>query len=66
MRLSVFLLPLAGLLAQSIYAQAKEIEVCTQVTTQYITNGDFATDSDWTSEDDYSIFTKSESESGYL
>jgi len=66
MRLSASLLPLAGLLAQSIYAQAKDITVCTQVTKQYVTNGDFATDSDWTSSDDYTIVTKSGSESGYM
>ncbi|KAJ5681730.1 uncharacterized protein N7477_001670 [Penicillium maclennaniae] len=66
MRAPLSLLPLAGLLAQSIYAQAKDIEVCTQVTRQYITNGDFTTDSDWTASEDYTIVTKSGSDSGYI
>ncbi|KAJ6003504.1 hypothetical protein N7451_006051 [Penicillium sp. IBT 35674x] len=66
MRLSASPLLLAGLLSQSIHAQAKDIEVCTQVTKQYVTNGDFVTDSNWTSPDDYTIITKSELEHGYM
>lgn len=66
MRPSLSLLPLAVLLAQGIHAQAKDIDVCTQVTRQYITNGDFATDSGWTASDDYTIVTKSGSDSGYM
>ncbi|KAJ5145001.1 hypothetical protein N7448_002393 [Penicillium atrosanguineum] len=66
MRPSLLLLPLAVLLAQGIHAQAKDIDVCTQVTQQYITNGDFAVDSDWTASEDYTIVTKSGSDSGYM
>ncbi|KAJ5771628.1 hypothetical protein N7520_002157 [Penicillium odoratum] len=66
MRFSASLLPLAGLLAQILHAQAKDIQVCTQVTKQYVTNGDFATDSDWTSSQDYTIVTKTETDSGYI
>ena len=66
MRPSLSLLPLAVLLAQGIHARAKDIDVCTQVTRQYITNGDFATDSDWTASEDYTIVTKSGSDSGYM
>ncbi|KAJ5950074.1 hypothetical protein N7454_001658 [Penicillium verhagenii] len=68
MRVLNALLPLAGLLAFSNNVLAKDIDKCTQVTRNFVTNGDFTTDSDWTtSVIDATIVTPEESGgSGYL
>ncbi|KAJ5633112.1 envelope glycoprotein GP340/GP220 [Penicillium lividum] len=68
MRVPSALLALIAPLAFSTYVQARKIDVCTQVTRNYVTNGDFTTDSDWTSSvSDYTIITPEESDStGYF